>query len=779
MKYFHKYNILTLFAALALCITNCNSTPGEKHSVTFKVISKNLLPNESVYLTGNNESLGNWLPSAVKLNKESDSVWTKTLSFNKGERIEYKFTLGEWKSEAVNPDGWVFDNFTLTVNNDTTSIIKIDNWSSHVIERVVKAEYFSSAVGGIVLVNNWRYHSGDNPDWAGTEVNDSLWEIAKSDFTEDNPLDKIEKTGWFRTRLRIDSSLWNKTFAFKMQQLGSSEIYYNGKLLFRSPTPKTDWQKFTFEPKAHQVIAVKYVNSRAKTEKDIGLEPGFSIVITDLKEVFNSINDMRSRTVHQMVFTLIPVILSFLHLFLYFFLRKQKQNLYYAFCLLGFAGLTYFNYERFFLNDAGMIIFYQRLNVVSAAVAVFFALLTLFQMSYNKLPKRWLMYLVFFIALLLSGFADLSPRTTTIFIYFYFAFTLLEGIFAGFNKKSAARKESWIIFVGFTIMGIFITLQLLIDFSIVNNYLGINQVHVYGMISFAISMSIYLSYNFAYINKDLESQLVKVKVLSEQAIEQERIAAGLEIERRLIEAENLRKSSELNSARELQLSLLPQKMPQSDKFEIASYMKTATEVGGDYYDFHVSEDDTITAVIGDATGHGLKAGNMVILAKGLFNTLAHEPDLLTIMNTFNRSIKQMNMYMLTMCMSLIRIKDDKLEYSSAGMPPMHIYRKSTGKVEQLILKAMPLGAFYNFPYQKIETELYKGDVILLMSDGLVELFNDQKETYGLENIVESFRTSAEKSPQDIIDCIYRQSTTWSGEIPFVDDLTMIVIKVKE
>jgi serine phosphatase RsbU (regulator of sigma subunit) len=479
-----------------------------------------------------------------------------------------------------------------------------------------------------------------------------------------------------------------------------------------------------------------------------------------------------------MVFTLIPLILSFLHLFLFVFFRKQKQNLYYAFCLLGFAGLTFFNYEKYFVADSSMLILLTRLNVQSGAVAIFSGLLTLMQVNYNGLPKRWKIYLGVFIAIIIAGFFNISPKLTSSMIYIFFALTLIEGIFAAFSKRTVNNKGNWLILGGFVVMNVFIILQLLIDFSLINNFFGTNQIYVYGMLGLVISMSLYLSYNFAYVNKDLESQLDKVKVLSEKAIEQEHIAAGLEIERRLMEAENQRKTNELNSARDLQLSLLPKQVPQLDYLDIACFMKTATEVGGDYYDFHVSDDNTITGVIGDATGHGLKAGNMVILAKGLFNTLAHEPDLLHIMNSFNHSIKQMNLHMLTMCMSLIRIKNNKIEYSSAGMPPLHIYRKNTGKVEQLLLKGMPLGAFYDFPYQKIATDLCKGDVILIMSDGLTEMFNSQKETYGMEQVVETFRKSAEKNAEEIIQHIFDESKSWAGETRLVDDLTIVVLKIK-
>ena len=57
-------------------------------------------------------------------------------------------------------------------------------------------------------------------------------------------------------------------------------------------------------------------------------------------------------------------------------------------------------------------------------------------------------------------------------------------------------------------------------------------------------------------------------------------------------------------------------------------MKTATEVGGDYYDFHVGVDGTLTIVLGDATGHGMRAGTMVTSAKSLFNSYGANPDII-------------------------------------------------------------------------------------------------------------------------------------------------------
>jgi hypothetical protein len=63
--------------------------------------------------------------------------------------------------------------------------------------------------------------------------------------------------------------------------------------------------------------------------------------------------------------------------------------------------------------------------------------------------------------------------------------------------------------------------------------------------------------------------------------------------------------------------------------DLAAYMRTASEVGGDYYDFHLGEDGMLTIAVGDATGHGLKAGTMVSVVKGLFVSLSYHPDIPT------------------------------------------------------------------------------------------------------------------------------------------------------
>ena len=215
--------------------------------------------------------------------------------------------------------------------------------------------------------------------------------------------------------------------------------------------------------------------------------------------------------------------------------------------------------------------------------------------------------------------------------------------------------------------------------------------------------------------------------IAERIQTEQRVAREMEISRRVLEADNARKTQELEEARTLQLSMLPGTVPAIPGLEIAVYMKTATEIGGDYYDFAVGHDGTLTVALGDATGHGAKAGTMVVAAKSLFNGFSDTPKLLDIFEKLTDSIKKLNMRSMFMSMLLLRIKDKTAVVSSAGMPSPLIYRAATREIEEVTLKGMPLSAFLDFPYEERKVDLFAGDTIVLMSDGFPEMFNDEQE----------------------------------------------------
>jgi serine phosphatase RsbU (regulator of sigma subunit) len=207
-------------------------------------------------------------------------------------------------------------------------------------------------------------------------------------------------------------------------------------------------------------------------------------------------------------------------------------------------------------------------------------------------------------------------------------------------------------------------------------------------------------------------------------------------------------------------------------------MQTATEVGGDYYDFHIGLDGTLTVVLGDATGHGMKAGTMVTTTKSLFNVLAPNQNIIETFHEMTRCLKLMNMQNLSMCMTMLKITGNQIKMSSAGMPPIFIYKKEKQTCEEHLFKGMPLGTFSDFPYTLIESELSKGDTILLMSDGFPELLNDKKEMYGYKRARNLFEELATETPEEIISKLKASGSEWVNGNDPDDDVTFVVIKVK-
>ena len=138
-------------------------------------------------------------------------------------------------------------------------------------------------------------------------------------------------------------------------------------------------------------------------------------------------------------------------------------------------------------------------------------------------------------------------------------------------------------------------------------------------------------------------------------VEEERLRRNQEVEQQLLKAEHDRKADELEEARRFQLALLPRRLPEHPSFELAVYMRTATEVGGDYYDFRLADDGHLTCALGDATGHGAKAGTMVTVIKSLFSAYPLESGLSEFLGDANRAIKRMDLGRMAMALVLARL----------------------------------------------------------------------------------------------------------------------------
>jgi len=267
-------------------------------------------------------------------------------------------------------------------------------------------------------------------------------------------------------------------------------------------------------------------------------------------------------------------------------------------------------------------------------------------------------------------------------------------------------------------------------------------------------------------------------VLKTRHDELEATLQQLKITQNKLEAENARKARELEEARRLQLALLPKTIPKLPHLDIAVFMQTATEVGGDYYDFNVNSEGELTVAIGDATGHGLQAGTIVASTKSLFKALVDEPAPAQVLKKMSRALKSMGFNRMFMGMTVAKFERYRLTLSAAGMPFTLIHRAATCNTEQIILKAMPLGSFPNFKYQQRVLKLRPGDTVLFVSDGLYETFNTDEEMLGEGRIVKLFSEIACRRPHMIVRHLAKAAKSWANGRALHDDMTILAVKMR-
>jgi len=662
------------------------------------------------------------------------------------------------------------------------------------------------------LSEYWKFHNGDSMAWASPEYNDAVWDSMKTSFLLDSlPQGRWSGIGWFRVKLMIDPSLRNKMVAFSIFQDGASEFYLDGKLLKKYGVVSTGKNEVTFDPKrlpfgvyldssSVHTLAVRYSNTFCEQRRNIfkvyTKKPGFSLRISELDEtyrIYNRNDDIN--TIIQVSLSGLIFALGLIHLLIYFFHRKEKAHLHYsnfAFSVVFMvvSGLIF----KYFTQSSSYNIF-SVVNILTVLVIFLFLLRFLYTINYGKIIKFFWVIAVLALITFVSGFVQKSDKIFDAFLILTIVLASIEGlriVVLGIKKK---LNGSWIIGIGFFGFFALVTFVLAVNVFGKNNYVSLEFVLFIlysGFLSIPLSMSIFLARSFALTNQNLETKLVEVKLLSEKTIEQERKEAEMlllrekeqlklresELRAEALEKENERKAKELEQARQIQLSMLPTKIPQLPNLDIAVYMKTATEVGGDYYDFFVDSQRKMTLVIGDATGHGVKAGIMVTAVKSLFSAYVDELTLLDMFKRFNRGIKEMNLGALYMCFSALKIKEYEMEYSNAGMPPMLVYRTASKQVETVSLKAMPLGAFADFPYQETSLSFLPGDTVLLLSDGFPELFSKKREMIDYPQVEKYFLNVAEKTPQAIIDYFVKVVKDWREDDSLEDDVTFVVLKFK-
>jgi hypothetical protein len=241
--------------------------------------------------------------------------------------------------------------------------------------------------------------------------------------------------------------------------------------------------------------------------------------------------------------------------------------------------------------------------------------------------------------------------------------------------------------------------------------------------------------------------------------------------------DKLKFRDELQLARDLQASLIPQKMPESREWDVAAFNWIANTVGGDIYDFVPLADGRIAVLFGDASGHGMAAGLVMAVAHASFRTqLDVDPSPQSIMASLNRILCRTggSRSFFTCCYVLLS-PDGSYVATIAGHPPIFHLDAAGNAAERIGHGAYPLGVKLGLSWEVVSGTVAPGEKLLLHSDGLTESRNAAEQDLGDAHIEIVARRMPGCGAARLVDGIVAEWRRFMGSIPAEDDVSLAVI----
>ena len=247
-----------------------------------------------------------------------------------------------------------------------------------------------------------------------------------------------------------------------------------------------------------------------------------------------------------------------------------------------------------------------------------------------------------------------------------------------------------------------------------------------------------------------------------------------------ITRESERINSELEVAKSIQLSSLPEvfpPFPERREFDIYASMTAAKEVGGDFYDFYFTDDNHFMFLIADVSGKGIPAALFMMTAKTLINSQAMiESDPKKLITQINKKLcaNNKNGLFITMFAAIIDINTGEMSCINCGHNPPLI-RQNNGDYKYMQINPnLVLGVIENANFEIYNTKLEPGETICLYTDGVTEALNSNGEMYGEENLLKCINSVKGQSIEKIVRAISADVNSFTGDITQSDDMTMLV-----
>ena len=274
-----------------------------------------------------------------------------------------------------------------------------------------------------------------------------------------------------------------------------------------------------------------------------------------------------------------------------------------------------------------------------------------------------------------------------------------------------------------------------------------------------------------YIRKPFSPAIVKARVRTHLMLRE----AREQLARRLVTI-----NKEMEMARQIQLSILPQRSPTIDGLDIAARYLPMTSVAGDFYDFIIVDEKRIGVLVADVSGHGPPAALIASMLRiALSDQLPHACDPAQVLSGINQALcGKFDRHFVTAAYAFVDAERGLLSYAGAGHPPLLFWRMSDGRAREILENGLLLTQFPEETYSAVDLPFEPGDRAVLYTDGIPECRNPQKEEFGTERFMQFMDGNCHLGAGQFVDAAIDALSQWS-EHPVGqgqrDDITLLAI----
>jgi sigma-B regulation protein RsbU (phosphoserine phosphatase) len=249
-----------------------------------------------------------------------------------------------------------------------------------------------------------------------------------------------------------------------------------------------------------------------------------------------------------------------------------------------------------------------------------------------------------------------------------------------------------------------------------------------------------------------------------------------------VTAEKERIGAELNVATQIQADMLPRifpAFPNRSEFELFASMNPAKEVGGDFYDFFLIDEDHLGLVMADVSGKGVPAALFMVIAKTLIKNRAMMGDSPSaILENVNNQLCEGNdaMLFVTVWIGILTISTGKGLAANAGHEHP-VLKRAGGRYELVEYRHSPaVATLEGIRFREHEFELNPGDMLFVYTDGVPEATNSENQLFGNERMLEALNRNPEESPAEVLHSVREAVDGFVMDAPQFDDITMLCLK---